>query len=242
MSHYTVAVFHRPDQDVDNLLAPFDENLEVDPYLSYTKQEAIDHVRQHWSFVMDGPKKIPVADATDAQCYAYIASDYASDMKDDDGNLYSTYNPNSKWDWYQEGGRWSGSLRLKSGGTTDSAAIRDLDFSPDKKAYEEAAIWWDKAVDGKVEDGEEKPFCFYKEEYMRERYRDRETYAKLNSEFRTYAVLTPDGVWHEPGQMGWFGCSSETPEDGLYWDEHYQEAFIDTADPDWILTVIDCHI
>jgi len=242
MSHYAVAVFHRPDQDIDDLLAPFDENLEVDPYLSYTKQEAIDHVRQHWSFVMDGPKKIPVAEATDAQCYAYIASDYASDMKDEDGNLYSTYNPNSKWDWYQEGGRWSGSLRLKSGGITDSAAVRDLDFSPDMTEYEEAAIWWDKAVDGKVEEGEEKPLCFFREDYMRQRYRDRETYARLNSVFNTYAVLTPDGVWHEPGQMGWFGCSSEEPEDGLYWDEHYQETFIDTADPDWILTVVDCHI
>ena len=32
----------------------------------------------------------------------------------DNGELYSTYNPNSKWDWYQVGGRWSGMLKTKN--------------------------------------------------------------------------------------------------------------------------------
>ena len=31
--------------------------------------------------------------------------------------------------------------------------------------------------------------------------------------FSTWVVLTPDGKWHEPGQMGWFGCSSASEED-----------------------------
>lgn len=33
----------------------------------------------------------------------------------DDGGIYewSTYNPKSKWDWYQIGGRWSGYFKLK---------------------------------------------------------------------------------------------------------------------------------
>jgi hypothetical protein len=28
---------------------------------------------------------------------------------------YSTYNPDSKWDWYELGGRWKGYFRLKDG-------------------------------------------------------------------------------------------------------------------------------
>lgn len=32
---------------------------------------------------------------------------------DDDENLLSTYNPESKWDWYSEGGRWGAWLILK---------------------------------------------------------------------------------------------------------------------------------
>jgi hypothetical protein len=37
--------------------------------------------------------------------------------KNDDGEWeeWSTYNPNSKWDWYSLGGRWSGLIKLKPG-------------------------------------------------------------------------------------------------------------------------------
>lgn len=34
-----------------------------------------------------------------------------------DGEVYSTYNPKSKWDWYSLGGRWSGLIKLKEGAT-----------------------------------------------------------------------------------------------------------------------------
>ena len=37
MSHYSVAVFSRNGgKDVDELLAPFDENMRVDRYVSHT--------------------------------------------------------------------------------------------------------------------------------------------------------------------------------------------------------------
>ena len=39
-----------------------------------------------------------------------------------------------------------------------------------------------------------------------------------------------------------FGCSSESAEDSRDWYGHYKERFLDTADPDWILTIVDCHI
>ena len=73
-------------------------------------------------------------------------------------------------------------------------------------------------------------------------YGDRETYAKYMSNFRTYAVITPDGKWYAEGNMGWFGCSSATPEEFKKWCEHYKEIFLDNADPKWILTIVDCHI
>lgn len=37
-------------------------------------------------------------------------------------------NPNSKWDWWVEGGRWSGRLLLKNGSRADSALAQDIDF------------------------------------------------------------------------------------------------------------------
>ena len=29
--------------------------------------------------------------------------------------------------------------------------------------------------------------------------------------------MTPDGEWHEQGEMGWWGLSSETDEEALGW-------------------------
>ena len=77
---------------------------------------------------------------------------------------------------------------------------------------------------------------------MIDKYKNKENYATICSLPITYAVLTPDGVWHEKGEMGWFGISSETADESFNWDMHFKEMFIDTADPEWILTIVDCHI
>jgi hypothetical protein len=44
------------------------------------------------------------------------------------------------------------------------------------------------------------------------------------------------------GQMGWFGMSSETAEEKEQWIENYKKRFIDAADPNWWLVIVDCHI
>lgn len=232
MSHYAIAVFHTKDQNIDKLLAPYDENLVVERYVRYTKAEAIARA-----------KECPgTEDYTDEQLWQLMSDDYDNNT-DSDGNIYTTYNPDSKWDWWVIGGRFSDMLTLKKGGLTDSAQVKDLDFSPDEKAYQRALRFWDIIVDHKpLEEGEEKPFNFYKEDYYREYYGNRETYARYCSQFSTYAVVTPDGKWHGKGEMGWWGCSSETADESKDWDEHYKERFIDTADPDWYITIVDCHI
>jgi len=61
----------------------------------------------------------------------------------------------------------------------------------------------------------------------------------FENEFSTFAVITPDGKWYEKGEMGWWACVSNEEEE---WDIKYKERFIDTANPEWILTVVDCHI
>ena len=33
MSHFSVAVLHRPDQDIETLLAPYDESLREEKYI-----------------------------------------------------------------------------------------------------------------------------------------------------------------------------------------------------------------
>ena len=47
MSHFTVYVFSSHyGKDVEDLLAPYDENLEKSPYIKYTKEQAIAKVRK----------------------------------------------------------------------------------------------------------------------------------------------------------------------------------------------------
>lgn len=219
MSHYAVAVFHREDQDIDELLAPYSENIEVAPYIRFTYDEAVDYVRKNYT---------DYADKSDDECWHVLADKY--EKTDDLGNIYSTYNPKSKWDWYCVGGRFTDEFV-----EGDEDYVKNIDFSPDKEQYEEAIKYWEEYI-------AKNNNLFFKQSYYLERYGTAQKYAELVSAFGTYAVVTPDGEWHAPGNMGWFGVSTESDDEYRDWYEHYKERFIDTADPNWILTIVDCHI
>ena len=229
MSHFSVAVFHREDQSVESLLAPFDENKQVEPYIQYTKQQAIDFARKN----IKGCDEI-----TDEKCWELMADGRKTDK---DGNIYSTYNPDSKWDWWTIGGRFEKQLQVGKR-LVSQAFVEDIDFSLDEEAYKDALDFWDVVIDGKPSTKGNKYFTLFSKKYYLDYYGDRETYARYMSHFRTYAVITPDGKWYSEGNMGWFGCSSATPEEFRKWCEHYKEIFLDNADPKWILTIVDCHI
>ena len=233
MSHYAVAVIHRENQSVDDLLAPYDEELEVPRYLTYTRQEAIDEVRE---------KHEDMAHASDSECWEYFAQDYEGQDIDADGNFYSRYNADSKWDWYIVGGRWSKMLKLRGGGAADSARIGDVDFCQDDDLYLKCLRFWDVKISGKPAEPGEKFDLFYTVDYYRQRYLTRETFASEMSGFSTCAVITPDGEWHSAGRMGWWGVSSESFEEARDWEDHYLDRYIYSADPDWVITIVDCHI
>ena len=231
MSHFSVAVLHRADQTVEELLAPYDEEQEKAIELEYTREEAIKAAREEYR----GNE-----DKTDEECIKFFA-EMTCYITDADGNVYAKYNPNARWDWYVIGGRFAGRLRV-NGDRTDSAKVGEIDFSPDPEVYKDSLRFWEVVVEYKPAKPEEEHFSIYNEKYYRETYGDRETFARVNSLFKTHAVITPDGEWHERGEVGYFGESSETPEEGIEWDKKYVERFIDGADKELILTVVDCHI
>ena len=169
-------------------------------------------------------------------------------------------NPNAKWDWYTIGGRWNGLIKAKTGepgkaslfgpietpkGRYSSAKVKDIDFTPDKAKYEKRIRFWEVYVEGSpLRPGENKRDFdgFYNKEWYQARYKNKEEYAERECAFVTFAVLMPDGTWYEKGQMGWWGFSGESHEEAYDWDKHYKENFIDKADPEWTLTIVDCHI
>ena len=138
MSHFTVLVIgSNPESQLD----PFDENIEMPRYIKKTREQAIAESRSefiqyekntyaeyikdkeayrkttnnkaHLDFLENEfPKRLKW---NDEEHFQNTAVWYDDDYKDEDGNLYSTCNPKSKWDWYQLGGRWSGMIKIKDG-------------------------------------------------------------------------------------------------------------------------------
>lgn len=247
MSHFSVGVICKSLEDITELLAPYDENLEVESYIGRTRAQMIEDGRKTKEYYQTSSgddyedyMKPYLSATTDEEFYNL--EKYEDAKYDNEGNELSTYNPKSKWDWYSIGGRWSGELRLKEEDEDrysycDGAKIKDIDFSPDKEKYDECYKWWKEKVEGSDEEWDE----FYKKSYFTERYRDAEEYATRSASFTTFALVTPDGEWHEQGKMGWFGFSSDSPDEARAWDEQYM-SFIENADPEYYFVMVDCHI
>lgn len=233
MSHYTVGVVVPKfiDEDfietyVDKVLAPFDENLEVEPYIAYTRDELMQRYEQYTERMNKEGKDNIVT-------YEEFSDNYAGFGNDDEGNAISCYNPNSKWDWYVIGGRWDGLIETKEAKELNYARIKDILF---KKEFSETEVEnFKKQYNKLISEGD-----FYKPEYYQKRYPTLESYIDSRN-FSTYAILDEEGKWHEAGQMGWFGTSCSTPEEQKNFKDNYMN-IINAQDKDSWLVVVDCHI
>lgn len=264
MSHYKVLVIHNENQNIEELLAPYSENLEVEPYLKYKYDEAIKKAKEEYGYKHRSNKEL----------LKIFANDYG--LIDINGDLYSTYNPNSKWDYYQIGGRFDGELMLTDEGRLNAVNeikrkyCTDIDIkklredfhymryvnvaplkyiqwfiplSPTEK--EKIRRWWEINIyNMPLKEGEEKDkYFFYKPEYYKRRYKDAETDIKVQEAINFFAVITPDGKWYAPSNMGWWACTDGEPEDELKWDLEFYDRFIEpNLNSDLICTVVDCHI
>ena len=285
MSHFTVCVIGENPEDQ---LAPYDENVEVPRYVKYTKQELIEKGKKDIEDYKNGLYAEYLADPakyelgctntthlefiknefplrlnwTDEEVYNYEIQ-YEDDM-DEDGNVYSEYNPKSKWDWYSLGGRWTGMLKLKHGGKgeigtpgimtasasagwVDQASIKDIDFDKMiEESYESASKSYDEFL-SKWHDPKEKesihPYFDYgihgtsnNDEFVPE---SKDEYLKRHVPFSTFAVVK-DGKWYEKGEMGWWGVISDekNPDE---WDNQFKE-LLAGLDGDTLISIFDCHI
>lgn len=292
MSHYSVAVITKSgtEEEVANLLSSFNENLEVEPYLVYTREYAIKegkkkakrylkwYINEKENIKNNSAKydqetyenKLKYADEqiekysnyderTDEQYYKiFLNGDFDNctleELKedgyiDDEGNIYDTYNENSKWDRYVIGGRFKNSLKIKGKNTLscDSEKISNVDFEYKNPEYiEYQKKFWEFAT-GEIQPTEEEKkqylwdLCPSKESLI-DRYGTKENYLKKMSEMRTYAILLPDGTWYEPGRTGWFGLSNAETDAEREFDENYFKILDREKYKDYYITIVDCHI
>lgn len=218
MSHFITLVFTKKNgKSVEELLAPFNENIEYAPYVKYTKKDAVAKIREEiekyknttYTEYLKDPKKYKknfgcnkahihyiekkfpkIMNWTDEECYREMRERFEEDMIKPNGDLLSTYNPNSKWDWYSIGGRWDGWLETLSGQEVNTANLEEINWN------------------GKI------PFVF----------------------------ITPIGEWCEKGEMGYFGMTFNEKV-GTDWETEFKDFLDSLNENDGIrVTVVDCHI
>jgi len=134
VSHFTVIVVG---DDVEGQLEPFDENQQVS---AYTRPADL----SWWvGAVRDDPEFAGV-DWDDP--HAVVAA-YNKQNDDDphfvagDGTIVvkTTYNPDSKWDWWVVGGRWTGYFKLKPGANGSLGRPGTFDNKP-KPGYVDQVV------------------------------------------------------------------------------------------------------
>jgi len=143
---------------------------------------------------------------------------FMTDNKQSLENLLLPYretpeNFDPKWDWYRIGGRWQGELLLK-------------DNKKGKRGKPGLLM--------EMSDGYDAAFASDI---------DFTAMYKRDKTFHTYAVITPDGKWHAPGEIWWFGFSSSSKRAERKWRRGYYEHFIEPAiKNNWYMVIVDCHI
>ena len=293
MSHYVVLVVMGKNDDVDEMLEPFNESKTVPRYVLHAKAELIAKGRkdiqeyakdtyaeyikdpeayakrhnsspEHLEYLKNEfPKKL---NWTDEEIYKSETTWYEPDQFGKDGEVYSTSNPNGKWDWYGVGGRWAGFWKLKKGRAgiigekswtnegkeidgdrADIARKEDIDyegmlsenFQKASKRYDEfEALLKSDPVKAKND-----AYWTYGVVNMGDsdnwKPESREQYLKKNGQVSTFAVLK-DGKWYERGEMGWWGAVGNE-KDVDEWQNEWNK-LIASVPNDTTLAIVDCHI
>lgn len=187
---------------------------------------------------------------------AYGKADPGCEECSGSGKNISTYNPFSKWDWWQIGGRWSGYFDpdynpeedesnfetcFVCGGTgmrSDALGQQRRESDPDftcngcgsKPGPPGVTVKWPTHW---VQHGNITTVAHWIE-LIEEGEGDLSRESVI-----PYAMVTPDGIWHAKGEMGWFGMShDEIDQDD--WDSRVKE--IAKAVPNTLAVIVDCHI
>ena len=226
MSHFAVAVFS-DDGDFDRLLKPYDENDEK--YFVFEPVAYDDIVEKLGEFSKNNPK--------------WTLEEYIEEFyhQNEDGLLGYWSNPHGYWDYYSLDGK-DYLFELKEGVELPDGAWdyrkNDYEWYPDDHEAEvDAAEFWDDFVG---ENALAEPPGMWNKKYFLQRYKTREQYIKEMKRTIPYAFITPDGVWHSAGRVGWFAISDETAEDSDRYAKEW-DAWI-ASDTNPYVNLVDCHI
>jgi hypothetical protein len=150
--YFTLAIIKETDQNIDELLYPYFKGRKVEPYILQTKEEIINESKKARKRLL---KELKYKDYDELEDYEQIIIDcitdddfyYAQDnifrKYDQEGNLLSTYNPQSKYSRYKAGDKI---IKLKNNQYTNQCLIKDIDYDYEFKtrAVLENEVWYDR--------------------------------------------------------------------------------------------------
>lgn len=229
MSHFAVAVVTKDKNKIDDILKPYWEELEVETYIDKTKEEIIKEAKR-WKEIFEKKERTDFSEEymnkyinakTDEELYLIEKDDY--EKYDENGNLLSTYNPKSKWDWYDIGGRYRNQLltKVENNDTYEHNSFAELYTGDQNRKAPEGH----KYVNGaKIKD-----IDFKKMEEIEK------------GRFCTWALVDETG-WYEQGQMGWWAMNDATKESTQELADKFQEYISKPENQEKYLVIVDCHI
>lgn len=100
------------ESEVDDALARWGENADVDPYIVEYREDFLERARE-WA------SRRPDVDGSDEDALLGRFALYTGAELDEDGNEVSTTPEDAFYDWYELGGRWSDETASLQGLTVD---------------------------------------------------------------------------------------------------------------------------
>ena len=230
MSHFAVAVFS-DDGNFDRLLEPYNE---ADEKYFVFNPVAYEHILEKF-------------DKFRQENHNWTLDMYINEMgyQQVDGQWGYYDNPNGYWDWYSLDGK-DYLFEVKDDCKTDPESEdwigyfrkNDYEWYPDdREAKEDAEEFWDDFIG---DTAIAQPPGIWNKQYFLDRYKTKKQYVKEMSRTIPYAFITPDGVWHSAGRVGWFAISDETAEDSDRYMKEWDAWLASEANP--YVSLVDCHI
>ncbi len=217
MTHFTVGIIvpenelPHIDSFIERQMEPYCEHTEVEPYVCYSIDRAKAEIerdihrfeqileRQDPAFDLDKCREsvARLRRTTPEDRYReYVAG---AEEFNAQGEPLSTYNPDSKWDWYRIGGRWDGCIT-----GNEQSSDQGFNFGPGHETLANNIATTEQAIERDIV---------------------------------LHAIVTPDGQWHERGQMGWWAIMITDNED---WDAQARELL--SSYPGHHVVLLDAHI
>jgi len=252
MSHFVVMVIGK---NVEEQLAKYDENLEMEMHVYKTKQQIIE-IKKKWiedykngiyaDYLKD--KEAYKAHCTNEKHIEYLENEFPQIMKMSDEELYLEYIKD-----YQE--------YIDEDKEEGRPARYDFDSEGNLLSiYNEKAKWDWYAIGGRWEGQLKlKEGCECMSEYCPSIFLSKEENEKRKQEFAkerrcnvaykkdianldelgAFAFLR-DGEWYERGEMG-FWAVVKNEKDKEDWNAEFKQLLADVPD-DELITMVDCHI